>query len=170
MRVPIRIPVREEERWAMRVLVLNPGSSTLKYRLMDASSAGIAKVEGGTVDHVADGGVAQAAREAVARCPRPIDAVACRVVHGGARFPEPARVTAEVRAAIRALGPMAPLHNPVAADILDALESLLPGVPAWAVFDTSFHATLPEVAWRYALPRALADEQGLRRFGFHGTS
>ncbi|MBY0232461.1 MAG: acetate/propionate family kinase [Gemmataceae bacterium] len=147
----------------MRVLVLNPGSSTLKWRLIDTVAG---RLDGGTAEHVADGGVAEAARQAVERCPRPLDAVACRVVHGGGIFTEPTRVEAGVRAEVRELGRLAPLHNPVAADILDALQTLLPGVPCWAVFDTAFHATLPEEAWRYALPRELA----LRRYGFHGIS
>ncbi len=152
----------------MRVLVLNPGSSTLKYRLFDVASAEARPLEGGTVEHVSGGSVADAARQVASRAGA-VDAVGCRVVHGGSKFSGPTRVTAEVRREVRDLGRLAPLHNPVAADILDALETILPGVPVVAVFDTAFHATLPEVAWRYAIPRELGD-RGLRRYGFHGTS
>jgi acetate kinase len=79
-------------------------------------------------------------------------------------------VTAEVRATVRDLGRLAPLHNPVAADVLDALASLLPDVPVVAVFDTAFHRTMPDVAALDAIPEALSRGKGLRRYGMHGTS
>lgn len=99
-----------------------------------------------------------------------IDAIGCRVVHGGDRFTAATRVTPEVVAAIRALGVLAPLHNPLDADVLDACLRHLPAAPVVAVFDTAFHRTLPEVARLYAIPRDLAERDGLRRYGFHGIA
>jgi acetate kinase len=99
-----------------------------------------------------------------------IRAVGCRVVHGGDRFVEPTRVTAEVLAAIRELSPLAPLHNPAAAEVLETCLSLLPEVPIVAVFDTSFHKTLPQVAKTYALPFDLCQEHHIHRYGFHGIA
>ena len=155
----------------MRILVLNPGSATLKFRLLELSGDGARVVTSGLTDHVAGESTSQAAAEAVGRCrDQAIDAVGCRVVHGGDRFSGPTRVTAEVRAAIRELGRLAPLHNPVAADALDAVEGALPGVPVVAVFDTSFHRTIPDRAALYALPLELSRGKALRRYGAHGTS
>ena len=99
-----------------------------------------------------------------------IDAVGHRVVHGGDRFSDSVVVDAAVKAAIQACIPLAPLHNPANLKGIDAVTAALPGIAQVAVFDTAFHQTLPEVAWRYAIPKALADEHGWRRFGFHGTS
>src|SRR5262249_7039038 len=114
---------------------------------------------------------AAAAEQAVRRClPLGVEALGCRVVHGGARFVEPTPVTPEVRADLRALAELAPLHNPVALAALDAGRRLLPDVPAVAVFDTAFHRTLPDVAALYALPLDLSERLGLRRYGFHGIS
>jgi acetate kinase len=99
-----------------------------------------------------------------------IDAVGCRVVHGGERFAEPTLVTPDVLATIRELGRLAPLHNPASAMVLDRVQSALPNVPIVAVFDTAYHRTIPYVAALYALPWSIAQEKGLRRYGFHGTS
>jgi len=154
----------------MNVLVLNPGSSTLKYRLVEVAGGATRALAGDLIDHVAGDSVSRAAGEVVARCRAAgIDAVGCRVVHGG-HFEQPTLVTAEVLEAIRGLGRLAPLHNPVAADVLGSVLGLLPGVPVVAVFDTAFHATIPEVAALYALPLELSRQKGLRRYGFHGTS
>jgi acetate kinase len=155
----------------MRVLVLNPGSSTLKYRLIELSGDSSRAVASGLVDHVEGDETSRAAEQVLAKCrDHGIDAVGCRVVHGGERFAAPARVTAEVVAAVRELGRLAPLHNPTAAAVLDAVLKLLPGTPVVAVFDTSFHRTMPDVAALYALPAELARSKGLHRYGFHGTS
>jgi acetate kinase len=156
----------------MHVLALNPGSSTLKYKLFSAPEGGAEQALGdGVVDHVAGRTTAKAAEEAVNRClPLRIDAVGCRVVHGGARFTEPALATEEVLAGIEAVGRLAPLHNPVALAVLEACRRLLPGEPAVAVFDTAFHRTIPEAAALYALPLDLSTRLGLRRYGFHGIS
>src|SRR5689334_20593375 len=126
----------------MRVLVLNPGSSTLKYRLVDLSRAGAQTLTEGVAEHVANDSVTTAAADVLGRCCQAsVEAVGCRVVHGGEHFTEPAVVTPDVLAAIRDLGRLAPLHNPVAAAVLAAVLKELPGVPVVAVFDTAFHRT-----------------------------
>jgi acetate kinase len=158
----------------MHVLALNPGSSTLKFRLLSLPNGdGGAEQElaAGLVDHVAGQTTARAAEEAINRClPLRINAIGCRVVHGGERYVEPTLVTEEVLVGIRALGRLAPLHNPVAAEVLEAGRRLLPGEPSVAVFDTAFHRTIPDVAAQYALPWEFAARLGLRRYGFHGIS
>ena len=99
-----------------------------------------------------------------------IEGIGHRVVHGGEAFRAPVRIDSGVLERIRALIPLAPLHNPASAlGIAIALESA-PQIPQVAVFDTAFYATLPETAWRYALPRSLADRHRIRRYGFHGIS
>jgi acetate kinase len=155
----------------MRILVLNPGSSTLKYRLVELAGAQARQLAEGLVDHVAGDSTAQAARQVIDRCKdQHVEAVGCRVVHGGAHFTGPTRVTPEVVQAVRDLGRLAPLHNPIAAAVLECVTGLLPGVPVVAVFDTAFHRTIPETAALYALPLDLANKLGLRRYGAHGTS
>ena len=104
------------------------------------------------------------------RMPDDLAAVGHRVVHGGARFDGPVLVDDGVLAAIRELTPLAPLHNPANALGIEVARRLYPALPQVAVFDTAFHRTMPARAYRYALPRALADRYGIRRFGFHGTS
>jgi acetate kinase len=100
-----------------------------------------------------------------------IDAVGHRVVHGGARFTESVLIDADVLDAIEALEALAPLHNaPSLAGIRAARVALGPDVPMVAVFDTAFHATMPEHAYRYAIPHELALKHGIRRYGFHGLA
>ena len=96
--------------------------------------------------------------------------VGLRVVHGGMKHGGAARVTAEVLAEIAALEDLAPLHNQSSMDILEVLGAEMPGTPAWVTFDTAFHRTLPEVAWRYPIEREMADRHGVRKYGFHGVS
>jgi acetate kinase len=93
-----------------------------------------------------------------------------RVVHGGERFTSAQRLDNEVISAIRAVAPLAPLHNPAALLGIEAALALYPHLPQAAVFDTAFHQTLPAHAYRYALPEHLYQEHGVRRYGFHGTS
>ena len=113
----------------------------------------------------------EAAEQAIGACVGlGIDAVGHRVVHGGARFEEPTRVTAEVVREIEKVSHLAPLHNKLAVDGIEAGLKLLPGTPAVAVFDTAFHRTIPPVAARYALPLEWAQNNELRRYGFHGIS
>jgi acetate kinase len=154
---------------AMRILVLNAGSSSLKHALierdhiLDAQTKRWPAAESG-------GAHAAAAREAIAALDAPPDAVGHRVVHGGERFTGPARVDAAVVAEIHALAPLAPLHNPAAAAGIEAAQAALPAVPQVACFDTAFHHTLPAAATTYALPADWRERWGVRRYGFHGIN
>lgn len=163
----------------MRVLVVNSGSSSLKYRLLDLAAG--TTVAGGLVERigepgsgVADHGAALA--EVVARLrvagalDDGLDVVGHRVVHGGERFSAPVVVDDAVVAAIRDLAPLAPLHNPPNLLGIEAARSAFPGVVQVAVFDTAFHQSMPAAAYTYAIPRDLARRHGIRRYGFHGTS
>jgi len=98
-----------------------------------------------------------------------ISAAGHRVVHGGRKLTAPMRVTPEVRAEIVNCTPLAPLHNPHNLAAIDSLAEIAPDLPQFVSFDTSFHATNPEVASRYAIPR-MAETRGIRRYGFHGLS
>lgn len=154
----------------MNVLALNAGSGSLRYKLFVLSETAPEKLlKEGAADRVRGPATAGAAGHAVAEClPLGIDAVGCRVVHGGTRFTDPVRVTPEVVAGIREAGHLAPLHNPTDLAVIEAASQEAPRVPVVAVFDTAFHRALPEVAWRYALPAELGTE--VRRFGFHGIA
>jgi acetate kinase len=185
------------------VLVLDPGSSSLKFGLYGWAKAPRgsepALLAGGAIDRLgspeselklevrgqptqresmkasspAHGAeiVLQRLQAVIAGAPNgAIQAVGCRVVHGGDLFKEPTLVTPAVIEGIRELSPLAPLHNPASADVLAACLRLLPDVPAIAVFDTTFHRTLPPVASVYALPYALCEEHHLHRYGFHGIA
>ncbi|GLH97206.1 acetate/propionate family kinase [Phytohabitans aurantiacus] len=149
----------------MRILVLNNGSSSVKYRLYDGDDL----VSKGLVERVTD--YAAALREVTGSVDLTgLGAVGHRVVHGGLRFSEPTLITDEVVAAIEELVPLAPLHNPANLAGIGVARKLLPGVPQVAVFDTAFHRTLPEAAATYAIDREVADRYGIHRYGFHGTS
>jgi acetate kinase len=99
-----------------------------------------------------------------------IDAVGHRIVHGGTRFVQATLIDDAVEAGIEQLAPLAPLHNPPGLLGIRAARAALPGVPQVAVFDTAFHAQMPEAARTYAIDAALANQYGIRRYGFHGTS
>ena len=147
----------------MRTLVVNAGSSSLKLRRLDGdTAAGAEDLPGGEPDR-------DALRDAIERLGE-VDVVAHRIVHGGERFREAVWIDDEVRAALGELVDLAPLHQPKSLAALDAVAEVLPDVPAAACFDTAFHATLPPEASTYALPRALRERYGLRRYGFHGLS
>jgi len=164
----------------VRVLVLNAGSSSLKYQLYAMPeervlASGIVERIGEVVpDHAAALGQVLSALCGGAGAPlaslAEIGAVGHRVVHGGEHFAQTVRITPEVEAAIAACVPLAPLHNPPNLLGIRVAREALPGVPQVAVFDTAFHQTLPPRAWLYALPRALYTEHRIRRYGFHGTS
>ena len=168
----------------MLVLVINSGSSSLKYQLReladDGTDAPVPVLAQGLVERIGVPGSGvpdhAAALEQVeaelaeATGGRTIDAAGHRVVHGGGRFTAPARVTNEVIRAIERLAPLAPLHNPAAAQGLRAMAERWPDMPQVVVFDTSFHQTMPREAWQYALPDEVYTEHGIRRYGFHGTS
>ena len=99
-----------------------------------------------------------------------VDFVAVRVVHGGSLYTAPARVDDSVRRSIESLEEFAPLHNKSALDILNVLSAEMADTPAMVTFDTAFHATIPEVAWRYPVERDTADRLRIRKYGFHGLS
>jgi acetate kinase len=107
---------------------------------------------------------------AIEEAPADVVAVAHRVVHGGRRFSEPTLIDDTVTAQLEALRELAPLHNGPALTGIEQARLALPSVPHVAVFDTAFHATMPEDASVYAVPRRWHDEWGIRRFGFHGLS
>ncbi|WP_430296311.1 acetate/propionate family kinase [Sinomonas sp. B1-1] len=170
----------------MLVLVINSGSSSLKYQVRDVD-AGTVLTEGlierigmgnggggdgeaiGPRDHAeALDQVDRALHEVLGD--RAIDAVGHRVVHGGERFSEPVLANNEIIRAIERLNPLAPLHNPANVLGLRAIASKWPDMPQVAVFDTAFHRTIPEHAWRYAVPEWFYTHHGIRRYGFHGTS
>lgn len=155
-----------------RVLVLNSGSSSVKYRLFDGAETA-AK---GLVERIGEpGGDAADHRGALQRILESIPAdglaaVGHRVVHGGPDFTEPTVVDDAVLARIEALVPLAPLHNPAAVSGIEVARKLLPELPQVAVFDTAFHATIPASGVTWAIDAELASRWQIRRYGFHGTS
>ena len=158
----------------MGVLVLNPGSATLKASLI-ALPGSTPRFER-TLDWAGDGGDIRSRAVAdvldairTLEPPIAIEAVGYRVVHGGSRFTTPAVLDDAAVADLAELDDLAPLHNPVAVETIRATRHALPDVPHVAVFDTAFHATLPEAAWRYPVPSSWTDA-GIRRYGFHGLS
>ena len=178
------------------VLVINAGSSSLKYSLVDAASGEAAAI--GFVERIGESQGKQlhrgpngetrttkaiashedALRAAVdafeAHGPSldglDIVAVGHRVVHGGARFADPALVDDELIAKVTELVPLAPLHNPANLEGMQVARRLFPHLPQVAVFDTAFHQTLEPKAYTYAVPHEWLKDHGIRRYGFHGTS
>ncbi len=131
------------------------GDKTLAARELDAPRAQVNQDE---------------LRAALDTVMREADAVGHRIVHGGERFRKAVRIDADVKAAMRELGDLAPLHQAKSLAALDAVTAELPKLPAVACFDTAFHATLPPAASTYALPAQWRERWGLRRYGFHGLS
>ncbi|MFT7518985.1 MAG: acetate kinase, partial [Kiritimatiellia bacterium] len=154
----------------MQVLVVNCGSSSIKLAVLNHQTG--ATVTSARLERVTDHGhaLAQSLPRLLGEAGVDVRAVGHRVVHGGARFMAPTRLDDQVVQAIADLSPLAPLHNPHNVAGIRAARELLPNVPHVAVFDTAFHHTLPRRARTYALPRALSEKHGLRRFGFHGPS
>lgn len=184
---------------AMKILVLNSGSSSVKYKLIDTdgekvlAEGGVEKigladgflkykradgskdiVELGLTDH--KGAVEAVLRqltdktEGCIKSYSEIDAVGHRVVHGGEKFAKSVIIDDAVKEMIRQCYDIAPLHNPANMTGIEAMEALLPGVPQVGVFDTAFHQTMPAKSFMYALPYKYYEEDGVRRYGFHGTS
>ncbi len=166
------------------VLIVNAGSSSLKVKLLPQALSLLVERIGGDVniktnfaELTAKGidnheSAFKVCLEALAQeLPlEKITAVGHRVVHGGERFSQPTLITTEVLASIAELSSLAPLHNPPNLEGIHAARSLLSGIPQVAVFDTAFHSSLPPQAYLYGLPRALYSQQGIRRYGFHGSS
>jgi len=155
-----------------RVLVLNCGSSSVKYRLFDGTRT-LAK---GLVERIGEeGGDAADHLAALQRIMAETDldglaAVGHRVVHGGPGFGEATVIDDAVVERIEALVPLAPLHQPAALSGIEVARKLLPSVPQVAVFDTAFHATIPPEGFTWAIDAELAARWQIRRYGFHGTS
>ncbi len=182
----------------MKILVINCGSSSLKYQLIDSITekplaVGICERIGidGRLVHTPAGkdklvfdkalpnheAAVQAVLSALTdkECGvidslEEIGAVGHRVVHGGERFTKSVIIDDEVIKAIKGCNDLAPLHNPANLIGIDACKKLMPGVPMVAVFDTAFHQTMPKKAYTYALPFEYYDKYKIRRYGFHGTS
>ena len=183
----------------MNILVLNCGSSSAKYKLIETkenktlAEGGVEKIglpdgfiklkfddgskkniDLGLTDHK---GAIKAILDALVHPEygcikdlKEIDAVGHRVVHGGEKFSRSVLITDEVKDMIRECYGIAPLHNPVNMAGIEAIEAVLPGVPQVAVFDTAFHQTMPKKAYMYALPMEYYTKDHVRRYGFHGTS
>jgi acetate kinase len=150
----------------MKVLTVNAGSSSLKLRFLGDDDEPLGSHELAATAGRADPAQLREALDSV----QGVDAIAHRVVHGGTRFTGPVRLDPEVMDALRALAPLAPLHQPAALDAMAAVASALPDVPAVACLDTAFHSHMPPAATTYAVPGEWRERHALRRFGFHGLS
>ena len=183
----------------MKVLVINCGSSSLKYQLIDmATEESLAQglverigIEGSVLTQKVEGKDKYIVKEqmkdhkdairlvlaalvdennGVIKSMDEISAVGHRVVHGGEKYKESVVINDEVKANIEECFKLAPLHNPANMIGIKACEELMPNTPMVAVFDTAFHGTMPEDAYLYALPYELYEKDGIRKYGFHGTS
>ncbi|MBQ7839507.1 MAG: acetate kinase [Lachnospiraceae bacterium] len=183
----------------MNILVINCGSSSLKFQLIDAeteklTAKGLCErigIDGSQITFSPAGGekikkevpmadhkdairlVLEALTDAdtgVVKSLEEIGAVGHRIVHGGESFAKATVITPDVKAAIAECCDLAPLHNPANLIGIEACEALMPGVPMVAVFDTAFHQTMPEEAYLYAIPYRYYEKYKIRRYGFHGTS
>ena len=184
----------------MNILVINSGSSSVKYRIIDMADA--TALSGGSLERIGEAGgrfshywldssgvrqeftrqlsvldhaqafeeIAAALREAGTAGRIAIGGIGHRVVHGGERFSAPTLIDPGVVDALRALSPLAPLHNPPNLTGIDVCLRLFPNLPQVAVFDTAFHQSLPARAYRYAVPDTWYRGHHVRRYGFHGTS
>ncbi|MCW8945226.1 MAG: acetate kinase [Sedimenticola sp.] len=185
----------------MSILVINAGSSSIKYQLFDMPSQQV--LSSGLVDRIGESQslhrhqwldnnsnrqshevtvqisdhhqalekvVAQLTQRGTLDSLDDLTAIGHRVVHGGEAFKQPVMITAEVIDAIKAMIPLAPLHNPANLEGIEVSQTLCPKVPQVAVFDTAFHQTMPAHAFHYAVPDHLYRDYHVRRYGFHGTS
>ncbi len=181
----------------MNVLIINAGSSSLKYQLMDpdtgvVSAKGLCEriyIDGRLTHKVGDNKVVRDipmpshseaiqavleilvdAEHGVIKSTDEIDAVGHRVLHGGMEFSDSCIINDEVIAAIEKCIPLGPLHNPANLMGIRACQAVMPTTPQVAVFDTAFHMTMPPKAYRYAIPTEYFENDDIRRYGFHGTS
>jgi acetate kinase len=158
----------------MIILVVNSGSSSLKYQLFDMQSKQV--ITSGLLEQVSDHQQAVKTMEAELRAGGHIKnlaglaAIGHRVVHGGEQFQQPVLINQTVLDTIEQLSAIAPLHNPANLLGIKMLQQCAPDVPQVAVFDTAFHQSLPEKSYLYALPYELYEKYQVRRYGFHGTS
>jgi acetate kinase len=147
----------------MRLLVVNVGSRTVKLRVLDGDDAVVAELDlPADPDDASIAGFVEDAHQ--------VDAVVHRVVHGGPTHRGATRIDPRTVAELRALDDLAPLHNPPAVAMIERVARLLPGLPAYACFDTAFHADLPDAAAVYPVPWEWTERHGLRRYGFHGLN
>ena len=182
----------------MNVLIINAGSSSLKYQLMDPET-GVVSAKGlcerigidGRLNHTKAGcdkvvkdipmpthseaiaatlEILQDAEVGVIKSVEEIDAVGHRVLHGGMEFFDSCIIDDDVIAAIKKCIPLGPLHNPANLMGIEACQAVMPTTPQVAVFDTAFHMTMPPKAYRYAIPTEYYKNDSIRRYGFHGTS
>ena len=181
----------------MNILIINAGSSSLKYQLMDPNTGDVAAkglceriyIDGRLTHKVGDNKVVKdipmpSHSEAIAavleilvdaeygviKSVDEIDAVGHRVLHGGMEFSDSCIINDEVIAAIEKCIPLGPLHNPANLMGIRACQAVMPKTPQVAVFDTAFHMTMPAKAYRYAIPTEYYENDNIRRYGFHGTS
>ena len=181
----------------MNVLVINAGSSSLKYQLMDPETGAVSAkglceriyIDGKLTHKVGDSKVEkdipmpthseaiQAVLQilvdpvhGVIKSVDEIDAVGHRVLHGGMEFSDSCIINDDVIKAIKKCIPLGPLHNPANLMGIEACQAVMPGTPQVAVFDTAFHMTMPPKAYRYAIPTEYYENDDIRRYGFHGTS
>ena len=159
----------------MKILVLNAGSSSLKYKLYNLET--MHAFGSGVIENIPQGGYHDAILEVEQRLIElgvssldTLDAIGHRVVHGGEVFRQSVLIDDQVIETIRSLIPLAPLHNPANLEGILIAREHAPKVPQVAVFDTAFHQSIPEYAYRYALPKTVYEAYGVRRYGFHGTS
>ena len=184
----------------MKVLVLNCGSSSLKYQLIDMSNEEVLCI--GLVERIGiEGSILKQEKDGVegklvveqpmknhqdaiklvlegvvdpkfggVKDISEVEAVGHRVVHGGEKFASSVKINDEVMKALEECVELAPLHNPANIMGIEACEAILPGVPMVGVFDTAFHQTMPKKSYLYGLPHELYTKYGVRRYGFHGTS
>jgi acetate kinase len=149
-----------------RILTVNVGSSSLKLRVVGSGDEILCERQSDFSD---DDDLGTELQAMLADCP-PIDAAGHRVVHGGPDFTGPTVLSPGVEEELEQLADLAPLHNPPAVAAMRALESLRPGLPTVACFDTAFHAEMPVAASTYAIPASWSERWPLRRYGFHGLS
>jgi len=157
----------------MAVLVINCGSSSLKYAVFTNDETLLSSGKHERLVQDADAGVSheEAVAEVLSQCEQyDIECVGHRVVHGGALYHQPQLIDTSVLNAIEQYIPAAPMHNPYSLAAIKAAQKQLPNVPQIAVFDTSFHARMPRRASTYAIDYDVAQKHGIRRFGFHGIS
>ena len=156
-----------------KVLVVNSGSSSLKYQLFDMEKE--ERLAKGLVERIGAGGPAnhaEALKKVVADLGNPtdIDAIGHRVLHGAEVFKDSAKVDAKVMAKLKKLVKFGPLHMPANLGGIEACQKIFKGVPNVAVFDTAFHQTMPDCAAMYAIDPKYYKKMGIRKYGFHGTS
>jgi acetate kinase len=176
----------------MNVLVINAGSSSLKYQLLDVDTREVyAKgncerigIDGSFIGHEENGSGKQKLEvelpdhktaighvfEILKSVPQSVDGIGHRIVQGGWYFPESAVVDDDVLAKVREVAPLAPLHNYAEADVVEICRDMFPELGNVIVPDTAFHYNMPEHAWRYALPREVCEKLHIRKYGAHGTS